>query len=121
MTIKQSKYEQFMSSYEGKELLKKHTLTEIGIWKVRGADSNCDFGGHHYMPELGQFEGSLQDIVMYAIELSSFWSWGPGDITKVGKPIKIDSVSTRRIVELRASKAKLEAELKAVNLQLKGA
>ena len=117
--MKQSKYDQFLASFEGKELLKKHSLDDVGIWKVRGADSNCDLGGSHYMPEIGQFEGKLRDIIVYAVDLSGFWSWGPGDITRVSKPIKINEQSNQKRIELRTRKDELEAMLKVINYQLK--
>ena len=117
--MKQSKYDQFLASFEGKELLKKHSLDEVGIWKVRGADSNCDLGGSHYMPEIGQFEGKLRDIIVYAVDLSGFWSWGPGDITRVNKPIKINEQSNQKRIELQTRKGELEAMLKVINNQLK--
>ena len=40
-------------SFSGRELLKKHTLSEYGIWTVRGEDNNPDMGGQHYSPVRG--------------------------------------------------------------------
>ncbi len=116
--MKQSKYDKFLASFEGKDLLKKHSLDEVGIWKVLGADSNCDLGGSHYMPEIGQFEGRLRDIIVYAVELSGFWSWGPGRITRIGKPIKIDEQSNQQRIKLQTRKNELEAMLRTINNQL---
>jgi len=71
-------YKKFLETYSGVELLKKHKLDETGIWRIRGEDPNCDMGGHHYMPELGIFSGTLQDVIMYGANLPNFWQWGAG-------------------------------------------
>jgi len=111
--------ERYKKTYSYRQLLTKHKLTEVGIWKVRGEDSNCDFGGAHYMPELGVFEGKLEDIIAYAVTLSGFWQWGAGgDITKTGAPIKIDSESNAKRIAAQEKIAKLEAELKEARKEL---
>ncbi|CAB4134218.1 hypothetical protein UFOVP273_29 [uncultured Caudovirales phage] len=112
-----SNYDKFINDSTGKELLKKHSLNEKGVWRVRGGDSNCDLGGTHYMPELGIFEGRLQDVLEYAVDIKRFWSWGPGDITKV-TITKIDQFSAENRRKLLARKAELEAELKAIGERL---
>jgi hypothetical protein len=49
-----------------------------------GEDPNCDFGGHHYQPELGTVEGKLRKVVEHAVQLGDFYTWGGGgDIIKV--------------------------------------
>ena len=64
-------YDQYVNvSYSGRELLKKHSLEETGLWKIRGEDPNCDFGGHHYQPELGIVEGRLVDVINYAVQVN---------------------------------------------------
>ena len=119
--MKQSKYDQFLQTYSGQQLLKQYSLNEVGVWKVQGEDPNCDLHGPHHQPELGMFEGKLDDIVHHAVELSNFWEWGGGgSITRVGKPVKIDSLTNERRILLKDQKEKLEAALKEVNAQLKG-
>ena len=72
------------SSYSGKKLLEKHTLSEYGMWRIKGEDPNCDLGGHHYQPDLGTVEGYLEDVIKHAVALPEFYTWGAGgDITKV--------------------------------------
>ncbi len=72
------------SSYSGKKLLEKHTLSEYGMWRIKGEDPNCDLGGHHYQPDLGTVEGYLEDVIKHAVALPDFYTWGSGgDITKV--------------------------------------
>ena len=117
--IKQSNIERYRSTYSYKELCKKHSMSEIGIWKIRGEDSNCDFGGSHYQPELGLVEGKLEDIIAYAVELPSFWQWGSGgDITKVSPPIKIDAASNAKRVKAEEKVRDLTALLKQAEQEL---
>jgi hypothetical protein len=71
-------YEHFLSTYSGKELLKKHSLEETGIWHVWGEDPNCDLGGAHVSPFLGTFEGRLADVLTEVTKLGGFWTWGSG-------------------------------------------
>jgi hypothetical protein len=120
MKTKQSNYDRYLQTYSGQELLKKHSREEVGIRKVLGEDSNCDMGGTHYQPELGIFEGKLEDIIRHAVELRSFWQWGGGgSIREIGKPIKIDANTTARLSELRVRKELLDAELAVINRELK--
>lgn len=81
----EAQYEQWTrTSYSGKKLLVKHSLNEVGTWRIRGEDPNCDFGGAHYQPELGTVEGRLEDVIRYAVKLPGFYTWGGGgDILKV--------------------------------------
>jgi len=72
--------------YSGRELLKKHNLTEYGTWHIKGEDPNCDWGGSHHEPDLGYFTGTLEDCIKYAIELPNFWTWGAGGRIFTGKP-----------------------------------
>ena len=65
-------------TYSGGQLLKKHTLDEKGLWKVRGEDPNCDLGGSHHQPDLGVVEGTLQEALEYALAHKDFYTWGGG-------------------------------------------
>ena len=118
---KQSALDKYKGSYSYRALVQKHKLTETGTWKVRGEDENCDFGGSHYMPELGMFEGKLEDIVAYAVTIPRFWTWGSGgSIEKVGPPIKIDSESNAKRIAAQEKISRLEAELKEARKELEG-
>lgn len=81
----EARYEQWIrTSYGAKRLLENHKLSEFGTWKISGEDPNCDFGGAHYQPELGVVEGTLDDVIKYAVKLPNFYTWGSGgNITKV--------------------------------------
>ena len=112
-------YKQFTEvSYSGRELLNKHSLTETGQWQIRGEDSNPDFGGAHYQPDLGIVEGTLKDVIEYAVELKGFWQWGAGgSITKI-RVIQIDSAANQRRAELAAEARAIEARLKAIKTEM---
>jgi hypothetical protein len=119
---KQSAYEQYtQTSYSGRELLKKHTLSTVGLWRIHGEDPNCDMGGHHHQPYLGTVEGTLKDVIEYAVELKGFWQWGGGGSIDLVNVQKIDPAKNARIANLRAEAKDLEARLKAINTELKGA
>jgi hypothetical protein len=121
MSTKRNKYKEYTEiCWSGRELLKKHSLDEIGVWKILGEDPNCDFGGHHHQPELAIVEGKLGDIIAYAVELTSFWQWGAGGvIRKMNAPIKITAESNAERVRLEEQAARLREELTKVEQQLK--
>lgn len=108
-------YQQFTEvSYSGRELLKKHLLTEQGTWQIYGEDQNCDFGGSHYSPLLDTVTGKLSDVIEYAVELRSFWTWGGGgDIRK----INVKNVET--VVSQKKEIASLKAQMKQIQDRLK--
>jgi hypothetical protein len=66
------------STYAGKELIGKHSLSEQGFWKIRGEDPNCDLAGPHYQPDLGTYEGTLKAVLLIAVDMGSFYGWGGG-------------------------------------------
>ncbi len=117
--MNKDKIERFLSTYSGKALLEKHSLSDTGIWNVRGEDPNCDMGGHHHQPDLGTFDGKLSDIISMAVDMPSFWSWGAGgDI----RPVSIKKVDARTVEVRRAlinERAELTARLEAIAEELK--
>lgn len=121
MSLKKNNYQQFTEvSYSGRELLKKHSLDETGLWEILGEDPNCDFGGHHHQPRLGFVQGRLGDIIAYAVELAGFCTWGAGgDIRQISKPVRITAESNAEHVRLQEQAARLREELKQVEQQLK--
>lgn len=78
MEAKKTNYDRFFETYSGRQLLEKHSLNEYGIWKAYGEDPNCDFGGSHYEPEIGLYEGRLEDVLRKVTEMPKFWTWGAG-------------------------------------------
>lgn len=119
-TQKESAYERYLKTWSGQQLLKKHSLNETGTWKILGEDPNCDMGGHHYQPELGLYEGKLEDVVRYGVELPRFWNWGGGgDFIKLEKAVKIDSTSVAARDALLKKKAALKEELAKIEKELK--
>lgn len=111
-------YENFLTTYSCRELLKKHTLDEVGLWRIDGEDPNCDFGGHHSNPHLCYLQGKLEDVIKEAVELDRFWTWGAGgNITKV-KARKISSSSIERRRKLNEEYIKLQERLEEIEKQL---
>ena len=117
---KSKNYTQFTTgTYSGQRLLKEHHLEEEGLWQIKGEDPNCDMGGSHHQPDLGIVQGKLRDVIEYAVELSSFWSWGSGgDIKKIDNIKKIDSAVTMRRNSLLEKKAQLIEELDKIDHEL---
>ena len=113
-----SKYDTFINSWSGQRVLKTSSLDTVGYWKIKAADTNCDWGGAHYQADLGVVYGKLEDVIRYAILIPSFWSWGPGDIEVYAAPPLITKDSYIKEEEERLAKiAKLEAELAALKNQ----
>ncbi len=95
------KREKFLDTYNGAELLKKHDLTEYGLWEVKGEDPNCDFGGSHHEPFLGHYEGALADVIDIAVQLQGFWQWGAGGKINKVKSIKLSNNIQQDLLELK--------------------
>ncbi len=116
--MKPDNYKQFTEvSYSGRKLLEKHSLSEHGVWQIFGEDPNCDWGGYHHEPELGFAEGTLEEVIRYAVELPRFWQWGAGGrIVKQSPPkaIKVSELAKNqaRIKEIDKQLAALQAEKK---------
>ncbi len=102
-------------SFVRNRLLAVFPPEEIGVWRIRGEDPNCDMGGYHHMPDLGTFEGRYRDVVEYAINLPRFFEWGSGgDIQKASKPIvkKIPlGFTTENLKDLIAKREELAKEV----------
>jgi hypothetical protein len=116
MTLK--KLEQYKTSSSYKDLVKSYPLDTYGVWKVLGEDPNCDFVGPHRQPDLGTFEGKLEDIITYAVELPSFWSWGVGGDIKKVLIHKITAESNAARIKLEIEKQELLDKLSKIDNQL---
>jgi hypothetical protein len=120
----QKDYERFINCYSGRELLATHSLSETGIWQVFGEDPNCDMQGSHVQPDLGLFEGKLDDVIREAVSLGNFWQWGSGGriVKKTTPVVKKVKTQTERMSaeyeELVAMKAELKAALAKVDAKL---
>lgn len=83
-TTTETKYERFRHTYNGTKLYERYQPHERGTWHVTGEDENTSICGAHVQPDLGYFEGTLDQVVRHAVELPKFWAWGGGgDIVKV--------------------------------------
>lgn len=82
--VKQKVLKYLDSTYSGRQLLTKHSLSEEGVWEIRGEDPNCDLGGTHYQPRLGVYSGTLEKVLEIAVQKPSWAQWGGGgDIIKI--------------------------------------
>lgn len=111
--------EDFKKTYQGQQLLKKFTVDTIGIWVVRGEDSNADFGGVHHMPILGYYEGQLFDVINIAVNHKNFWTWGAGGDIELIRVVKVDPNTMKRKGELEQTRESLAEKLAEVESQLK--
>jgi hypothetical protein len=78
-------YHRFIQTYNGKALLKKHDLAEVGIWLVRPEECDQGDGRRIYgQPDVGTYEGVLEDIIRYVARKPEFSNnAGVGTISKV--------------------------------------
>lgn len=97
----------YLKTYSGRELLKKHSLSEEGVWHVFGEDPNCDLGGHHHEPDLGYIEGRLEYVIHAAVKMSGFWQWGSG-----GRIVKHEAPVVRKAKKVLRDNDELERLLK---------
>lgn len=82
----EKKVHDYLNNKSGGQMLlsKGYSLSEFGLWQVKGEDPNCDLGGSHINPDLGIFEGTLKDALIYAVSHKGFYQWGAGGyVTKV--------------------------------------
>lgn len=114
-----SKYADYLKTYAGQQLLKKHSLDDTGTWEVLGEDPNCDLGGHHYQPRLGVYTGKLGDIIEMATEMGSFWTWGAGGNIHAINVTKVDASTTKKRRELVERESQLKKELAEVQQAIK--
>ena len=102
--------EKYLSGYSYRD--NPIPLDKVGIFRVKGEDSNPDIGGSHYQPELGIFRGKFEDVAAYAVELNNFWAWGSGGSIDeiVIKEITADSSKKRKALldEQKVLKKKLK-------------
>lgn len=72
----------FLRGYSGKELMKKHNLSDFGKWEILGEDPNCDFAGTHTQPHIAYVEGTLEEAIKYAVKQPRWETWGGGGTIK---------------------------------------
>ena len=110
------KLEDFRDTYSYKELVKKHSLDEVGVWEIRGEDPNCDFGGSHHSPYLATVSGRLVDVIESAVELPSFWTWGAGGNIRLVEIQSLDMVNNK--ARLAKEKEELQKRIEEIEKEL---
>lgn len=69
------RHEEFLKSDRYKSLLRKHNLSDIGVWAVRGEEA--------FRP-IGHVEGTLEKAILWAVAQDNWSSWGHGgDLEKL--------------------------------------
>lgn len=117
MSNSTSQRDRFLASWSGGRLLRDHSLSDYGEWKVYGEDPNCDMGGHHHTPYLGRFKGTLSEVIDKAVSLSGFFAWGAGgDIKQVTEEavVSLSSDTTDIIPEIPSANEARELQAQTV-------
>lgn len=66
--------DQFLAGYYGKNLLERHSLDEIGVWKI--VSEGDEQGANR--KTLAHVNGQLTDVIDLALKTPGFFSWGSG-------------------------------------------
>ena len=93
-------------------------LDKVGIFRVRGEDTNPDFRGSYDHVELGIFRGKFEDVAAYAVELRDFWAWGSGGSIEEIKIKEITADSSKKRKALLDEKKVLEKKLAEIKKKL---
>jgi len=84
------------------------------VYSVYGEDPNCDMGGYHNSPFLGNVEGTFQEVLEYAANnMSGFYQWGGGGHVV---PYKEKKENAEPIVLNKGKKLKIERKAKLKKL-----
>ena len=73
------------------------------VYAVYGEDPNCDLGGSHSNPYLGDVEGTFEEVLEYAAKnMKRFYSWGGGGYIKprvndFNEPIVLDKTKKLKL------------------------
>ena len=76
----QNRIDNYLKSYDGKRLIEQHSLSDYGVWEIKGEDPNCDYGGHHHNPHIATVSGTLEQAIHYAVQQRKWMTWGGGGI-----------------------------------------
>jgi hypothetical protein len=84
------------------------------VYSVYGEDPNCDMGGSHIAPFLGNVEGTFQEVLEYAANnMKRFYAWGGGGHIV---PYTEKKENVEPIVLNKGKKLKLERKAKLKKL-----
>lgn len=108
-----SNYEKYLTSFNGGIVTKKHSLSDFGLWEVRGESEHDGVHGSYTLPLLGYFQGTLQNVLMYVVELDKFWTYGSGgEIKAIDNIINVtpDMVKQKKDLEHRRDQLRKDLE-----------
>ncbi len=84
------------------------------VYSVFGEDSNCDLGGYHHNPFLGNVEGTFKDVLEYAANnMNGFYAWGGG-----GYIVPVSNKNDTPIILNKSKKVKIERKSKLKNIEV---
>lgn len=84
------------------------------VYAVYGEDPNCDMGGSHHTPFLGNVEGTFIEVLEYAANnFPRFYEWGGGGHIV---PVKDLKESVTPIIVNKKKKLKIERRKKLTKL-----
>lgn len=115
------KVKQFITGAECySNLLKENKLSDYGVWKVTGEDPNADLGGYHHNPLIGYAEGTLEDVIAWAVEQPRWYAWGRGGHIERWNPkiVKVNKNTLKEETKLRRRQSELEAELEELKKRI---
>lgn len=119
----------FLDSVEGLRLTEKHPENQYGVWEVRGECAYLAFPlPPSGTPLIGYYEGHLCDVINFASEQKSFWTFGSGGSISLisvevvtpgdGERIYYESLEDPVKTALKKERAELEARLAEISKKL---
>jgi len=73
------RYDDFIMSRDGSQLVKEYGLDCVKVWEVFGEDNS--YGGmfdRPDVPSLGLYKGKLREVIAVAVMTPRWFSWGGG-------------------------------------------
>lgn len=95
-------------SQTGRMLLREYNLHEKGVWTILGEVT--DEWPYKYQLELGNYSGTLDEAIKYAVELRNFWTRGNG-----GDILKTSIANTEDVVKFMIKGVREKALAKLTN------
>jgi hypothetical protein len=106
-------------SHVRERLLKEHSPSEKGMWRIKGEDPNPDMGGPHIQPDLGTVSGTYAKVVEYALDQPMFIGWGyGGNIEKISGVVDVDVLDHAKVRILKREYSQLQSRMKEIEAEL---
>lgn len=102
--MKSEKYERYLRTDIGRDLISKHKYDEMSLWRIT---SEADTG--HGGKDMGIVNGKLDDVIEYAVNLPGFWAYGSGG--------KINPLGPIPVITAANNEAKIAKQREIVELE----